>query len=704
MSARAAAHSNTPAEARLVQYLPGVGPKLAEVLRDKLSILTVADLWFHLPLRYQDRTRILPLRAENAGQEGLVEGEIEHAEIAFRGKRQLFATLFNGHSRVKLRFFHFRQSQLAQLQQKPTVRVFGELRLSAAGLEMVHPELRIIDATAQPLDTRLTPIYPKTEGLSDERLRKLVHAALRELPDTAELERVPLGIRQALGWPDIARALHYVHAPPPGAQLAELEARTHPAQRRLAAEELLAHQLSMRLQRARQSAQRAPTIMAKGALRSALLAQLSFRLTDAQQRVLGEIQSDLARSKPMLRLVQGDVGSGKTVVAAIAAALCVECGLQVAMLAPTELLAEQHFRNFQRWFAPLDVRVVWFAGKVQGKARAVALAEIAAGAQIIVGTHALMSESVQFAQLGLCIVDEQHRFGVRQRLSLRDKGQREHLLPHQLVMTATPIPRTLAMVSYADLDVSVIDELPAGRSPIQTVVVSGARRDELIARIRAACAQGRQAYWVCTLIEESELLEAQAAENTWQELTAALPELAIGLVHGRLKAKEKDAVMQAFARAELQLLVATTVIEVGVDVPNASLMLIDNAERLGLSQLHQLRGRVGRGRVQSSCVLIYQPPLSENARARLNILRESTDGFVIAERDLELRGPGELLGTKQTGEARFRIADLQRDHDLLDAVRGAADQMLADKSKDSMQRCVDLIRRWIGLAERFGQA
>ena len=693
-----------PAESRPVQFLAGVGPKLAELLQTKLGIHTIGDLWFHLPLHYQDRTVVLAIAHAPVGKNCLIEGQIEHAEIQMRGKRMLVASLFDGTARVRLRFFHFRQAQLDAFNLRPKVRAFGELRMSANGLEIVQPELRFLDDNILAVEQNMTPVYPKTEGLGDERLRKIVSAGLSQLPTSEALELVPESVRSALNWPDIASALRFVHAPPPDAALEALEQKLHPSQRRLAGEELLAHQLSMRLNRARNASQRAPTLRCKGELQAALLKTLGFTLTHAQQRVFAEIAHDLARGKPMLRLVQGDVGCGKTIVAALAAALTVECGMQAALVAPTELLAEQHFRNFSHWFAELGIEIVWLAGKVQGKARAMALSKIAAGAHIVIGTHALMSEAVAFAQLGLCIIDEQHRFGVRQRLSLRDKGAKGQLVPHQLVMTATPIPRTLAMVSYADLDVSIIDELPPGRTPVQTVVLSNARRDELILRIQNACGAGRQAYWVCTLIEESDLLEAQAAQNTWEELTNALPGIQVGLVHGRMKAKEKEAVMQAFKAGELQLLVATTVIEVGVDVPNASLMLIDNAERLGLSQLHQLRGRVGRGSLQSSCVLMYQGPLSANARARLNILRASTDGFVIAERDLELRGPGELLGTRQTGDASFRIADLARDADLLDGVRSAADQMLAEKGSGAEAKCKALIRRWIGSAERFSQA
>ena len=692
----------TPAELRPLLGLPGVGPKLAELLADKLNLRSLGDLWFHLPLHYQDRTRLTAIADVRVGAAWQVEGVIEHAEVVQRGRRSMLAVLRDGSGLLRLRFFYFQNAQLDKFKLHPRVRCFGEVRLGSLGLEIVHPQIKFLldtDAVA-PVSEALSPVYPKTDAVSAERIANTVRAALRELPAADELELLPPGLREQLRWPELRRALEYVHAPPPDADLNALELRMHPAQRRLAAEELLAHQLSMRLLRRTVDRRRSPVLRGPGALAARLVGQLQFALTGAQNRVMQEVQADMARSQPMLRMVQGDVGSGKTIVAALCAAHAVECGMQVALVAPTELLAEQHFRNFQRWFEPLGVELVWLAGKVQGKARARALAAIASSAQIVIGTHALISEAVHFRQLGFCIVDEQHRFGVRQRLSLSEKGSRDGLVPHQLVMTATPIPRTLAMVAYADLEVSVIDELPPGRKPIQTVVLGAERKAELIERIRLACGQGRQAYWVCTLIEENDLLEAQAAQSAAEQLTQNLPELRIGLVHGRLKAAEKDRVMQAFSRGELDLLVATTVIEVGVDVPNASLMLIENAERLGLSQLHQLRGRVGRGSTQSTCVLIYQAPLSQIARARLQILRESSDGFLIAERDLELRGPGELLGTRQAGYIQFRIADLSRDADLLDSAKFAADYLMREAPKQAEA----LVRRWIGNQSKFSNA
>ena len=708
--ASAVAVAAVPASDRPVQFLPGVGPKLAGLLADKLGLSVLSDLWFHLPLHYEDRTRVTPIGAAHAGAACVFEGVIEHAEVSFRGRRTLLAELRDGTGRIRLRFFYFQMAQVEKLNARPRVQVFGEARETALGFEIVHPKLTYLtgDLPATMAEA-LTPVYPKCDGVTADRIAAAVRAAMKELPESSALELIPQAILSTLKWPALKPALSYVHAPPPDADTAALEEHRHPSQRRLAGEELLAHQLSMQLKRNRLKSERAPVLTGGASLVKRLLANLGFELTAAQKRVCFEIFADLKRAQPMLRLVQGDVGSGKTVVAAIAACAAIACKTQVALVAPTELLAEQHFRNFSRWFTPLGIEPIWLAGKVQGKARAKALAAIADGASMVIGTHALMSAAVQFKNLSLCVIDEQHRFGVHQRLELRQKGAQSlsnsansgaSQVPHQLVMTATPIPRTLAMVGYADLDVSVIDELPPGRKPIQTVVVSVDRRPELIERIRSACAQGRQAYWVCTLIEESDLLAAQAAQVAAELLITALPELRIGLVHGRLKAKEKDAVMQQFAKAELDVLVATTVIEVGVDVPNASLMLIENAERLGLSQLHQLRGRVGRGFAQSSCVLMYQAPLSQMAKARLAILRHSNDGFVIAERDLELRGAGELLGTKQTGDVRFRIADLQRDIDLLETVA----EITPEFAERYPQQAADLVRRWIGSAERYAQA
>ncbi|HEX6832696.1 MAG TPA: ATP-dependent DNA helicase RecG, partial [Rudaea sp.] len=525
-------------------------------------------------------------------------------------------------------------------------------------------------------------------------------------PDDEALELLPAPLRKVYKLTSLREALLFVHRPPPDADLDRLSAGSHPAQQRLAFEELLAHHLSLKRLRERVRRHAAPPLAGDGSLRARFLENLPFAPTRAQRRVAEEIERDIAAPAPMLRLVQGDVGSGKTVVAALAALSAVEAGFQAALMAPTELLAEQHFANFRRWMEPLRVDVVWLAGKLRGRVRDEALARVAAGAAIAIGTHALMQDAVTFRRLGLAIIDEQHRFGVHQRLALRDKGFRPSgsdsaaQVPHQLVLTATPIPRTLAMTAYADLDVSAIDELPPGRTPVATVAFSNTRRGEIVERIRAACAEGRQAYWVCTVIEESDVLQAQAAEVTYNELLAALPDLKIGCVHGRLKPAEKQAVMDAFKSGAVHLLVATTVIEVGVDVPNASLMVIENAERLGLAQLHQLRGRVGRGSAKSSCVLLYQAPLSQMARHRLDVLRETNDGFRIAEKDLELRGPGELLGTRQAGQMALRVGDLARDAALLPTVQNAGAELLRD-----YPALVDpLIQRWIGAAARYAGA
>ncbi len=681
--------------------LAGVGPAFALVL-ERLGLTSVQDLWFHLPLRYEDRTRLTPIRDLRAGDTAQVEGRIEAVEKGFRYRPQLRVAISDdSRQTLLLRFFHFNNAQAIQLTVGARLRCFGEVRHGSNSLEMVHPQYRrLADAADAAVEERLTPIYPTTEGLGQKRLAAVIERALALLPTDDALELIPAALRKVYKLSSLREALLYVHRPPPEADVASLALGTHPAQQRLAFEELLTQHLSLKRLRAQLRRHAAKTLQGDGSLRARFLAQLPFTPTAAQQRVAAEVARDLGQAQPMLRLVQGDVGSGKTVVAALAALIAAEAGMQTALMAPTELLAEQHFRNFRRWMTPLGVDVVWLAGKLKGKARATALAAITGNAQIVIGTHALMQEGVAFANLGLVVIDEQHRFGVHQRLALRDKGRAADCVPHQLVLTATPIPRTLAMTAYADLDVSVIDELPPGRMPVVTVAIANTRRGEVIERIRAACAGGRQAYWVCTLIEESEQLQAQAAEVTFAELTAALPQLRIGLVHGRLKATEKQAVMDAFKSGELSVLVATTVIEVGVDVPNASLMIIENAERLGLAQLHQLRGRVGRGSAESSCVFLYQAPLSGMARQRLDVLRETSDGFRIAEKDLELRGPGEVLGTRQTGQLALRIADLARDGHLLPAVQRAGAVMLRDHP-ELVER---LIVRWIGHAARYAGA
>ena len=690
-----------PPELRPVTTLRGVGESLAGKLQ-KLGITVIQDLRFLLPLRYEDRTCVVPIGSLQPGDRAVVEGEVQLAEVTFRGRRQLLCRIGDGSGFLTLRFFYFSNAQQQAFVRGKRVRCYGEARRGLGGLEIVHPEYRIVAAdSVATVEPTLTPIYPLTEGVQQGRLRQLTDLALREVASRTLRDWLPPAVLDGLELPSLREALEYVHRPPPDASLELLSAGRHPAQRRLAFEELLAHQLSLRL--LRKEIQRDPgwPLLPQAPLVETFLSNLPFRLTGAQQRVWHEIEKDLAQSSPMLRLVQGDVGSGKTVVAALAALRAAEAGFQAAVMAPTELLAEQHGRNFAAWLAPLNMELAFLTGKRTGAARARALADLASGqAQIAVGTHALFQEHVEFKRLGLAIIDEQHRFGVHQRLLLREKGAAAGRYPHQLIMTATPIPRTLAMTAYADLDVSIIDELPPGRTPVKTVAMQETRRDEVVLRIRDACRQNRQAYWVCPLVEESDQLEAQAAEETAAALTQALAPLRVGLVHGRMSSREKDAVMSEFKAGRIDLLVATTVIEVGVDVPNASLMVIENAERMGLAQLHQLRGRVGRGSAESTCVLLYRVPLSEVARQRLAVMRETNDGFEISRRDLELRGPGELLGTRQTGLMQMRVADLIRDADLLPQVQHAAELMLAANENN----IAPLLRRWTGQqGERFGK-
>lgn len=681
-----------------VDTLKGVGPQMRNRLA-RLGIHSVQDILFHLPLRYQDRTRITPMAALRPGDDVVVEGEIRITDIVMGRRRSLVCRLQDRSGLLTLRFFHFSAAQRAQLEPGTWLRCVGEVRRGSSGLELVHPEYQRIDP-AQPASTEetLTPIYPTTEGLHQRRWRQLTSTALSLLSPQTLRDWLPPATLPAALRLELADALHLLHRPPPSIATSALRDGCHPAQQRLAFEELIAHQLSLLRLRQIIRATGAPALAGHSLLQQRLLEHLPFALTRAQRRVVDEVSADLERSEPMLRLVQGDVGSGKTVIAAMAALQAVASQYQVALMAPTELLAEQHFNSFQQWLGALDVQVVRLSGKQRVAERRAALAALASGqAGVAVGTHALFQADVEFQRLGLVIIDEQHRFGVHQRLALRDKAT--GLQPHQLVMTATPIPRTLAMSAYADLDTSVIDELPPGRQPVTTVVIDNGRRADVVERIRAACMSGRQAYWVCTLIEESDSLQAQAAEAVWQELSTALPELRVGLIHGRLGTAEKMAAMTAFSAGELHLLVATTVIEVGVDVPNASLMIIENAERLGLAQLHQLRGRVGRGATASHCVLLYQRPLGRLGRARLGTLRDTHDGFLIAEQDLLLRGPGELLGTRQTGLAQMRIADLTRDADLLEPARDAA-HLLLERHPQAVEA---LIQRWLPDAERYAQ-
>ena len=686
-------------ERRAVTSLKGVGPALAKRLA-RLGIENVADLLFWLPTRYEDRTHIVPIGSLRPGMRAAVEGSIELAEVVFRGRRSLLVRLADGTGFLTLRFFHFSAAQQQQLVRGARLRCFGEVRRGKHGPEIVHPEYKDADAPDfQAVEHVLTPIYPVTEGVQQGRLRNLTAQALAAMGDGELPDFLPREIVHELGLPGLHEALQYVHRPPPDARLDVLAAGRHPAQRRLAFEELLAQQLSLRQLRAAIRRDPAIAVKANGQLAGALLAGTGFTLTGAQQRVLREVRADLAVPHPMMRLVQGDVGSGKTIVAALAAADTVESGFQVALMAPTELLAEQHAQNFVRWLAPLGLAPLLLTGRMPARARREALAELAAGRQgFAIGTHALFQDDVEFQRLALVIVDEQHRFGVQQRMRLREKGSAGRF-PHQLIMTATPIPRTLAMTAYADLDVSVIDELPPGRTPVTTVAMPDSRRDEIVQRIHGACLAGRQAYWVCPLIQESELLEAQAAEDAAAVLAEALPDVAVGIVHGRMPPAAREKAMAEFKAGRIGLLVATTVIEVGVDVPNASLMVIENAERMGLAQLHQLRGRVGRGREASTCVLLWHPPLSPLAKERLAAVRATNDGFEIARRDLELRGPGELLGTRQAGLMQLKVADLMRDADLLPRVQAAADVMLHAHAANM----APLERRWVGAGTRYGK-
>jgi ATP-dependent DNA helicase RecG len=681
--------------------LRGVGVKFREQL-NALGIEHVHDLLLHLPNRYEDRTRLTPIGSLTPGMRVLVNGRIEYANVVFARRRSLLVVLNDGTGLIHLRFFYFNQAQQQAYKSGGHLRCFGEVRAGYKGLEMVHPSCqRIRQAQLGMVEQQtLTPVYPSSNSIKQHRWLQLTDQALTLLrSDKLKLtELLPSDVRRRFQLPSLKHALQQLHRPAVDDDLPAILERRHPAQQRVILEELMAHHLAMKRLNLQLKKLSAPSLR-QTELCQQLLAQLPFTATAAQQRVIAEICDDLAQPTPMLRLLQGDVGSGKTVVAAAAAAVALASGQQVALVAPTELLAEQHLRTMRGWFEPLGVDVVWLSGRVTGKKRTETLTKIATGQCLVIGTHALMQEGIHFHRLGLVIVDEQHRFGVGQRLALRDKGSASSLRPHQLIMTATPIPRTLAMTAYAGLAVSIIDELPPGRKPVTTVVISSERRAEVIQRLAEACSAGRQAYWVCTIIEESEHLVAQAAEQTTESLRKALPDLSIDLVHGRLKPADKERVMQRFRDGLIHLLVATTVIEVGVDVPNASLMIIDNAERLGLSQLHQLRGRVGRGSDAASCVLLYQTPLGGMAKARLETMRNSNDGFYIAEQDLNLRGPGEVLGTRQTGIQQMRIADLGKDHHLLDQAIELADAVATSSAKAEQA----LIQRWIGDAASYGE-
>ncbi|ENW23980.1 MULTISPECIES: ATP-dependent DNA helicase RecG [Acinetobacter] len=675
-----------------VHQLQGVGNAAAALL-EKLNIFNTDDLLFHLPRDYEDRSTIIPMNQLSVGRSYLLEGIVKGVDFP-PGKRKSMAVLLDDDfGKVTLRFYHIYKGITDRCKLGNRLRIFGEVRVGARGLEMYHPELQVITEDTPLPQTQLTAIYPATEGLTQPKIRAYIQQALAQYSDHLP-ELLPAKFSNGYA---LKQALEYIHHPPVNANMLQLAQGSHPAQQRLIFEELVAHQISLLTRRAFIQQVEAPSFAPSQTYAKQLLASLTFEMTGAQKRVSREIVQDLKSNKPMLRLVQGDVGAGKTLVAGVAACHALEEGWQVALMAPTEILAEQHYLNFKRWFEPLGLNVAWLSGKQKGKARAAAEQVIRDGsAHLVIGTHALFQENVEFAKLGLVIIDEQHRFGVDQRLALRNKGL-DGMSPHQLVMTATPIPRTLAMSAYGDLDTSVIDELPPGRTPIQTVTIPLDRREEVLQRIASNCAEGKQAYWVCTLVEQSETLDAQAAEATFAEIRERFPALNIGLVHGKMKADEKQAVMQQFKNNELQLLIATTVIEVGVDVPNASIMVIENAERLGLSQLHQLRGRVGRGAKASFCALLYKHPLSQNGQERLRIMRETNDGFMIAEKDLELRGPGELLGTKQTGDMNFRVAKLERDDHLLNQAHYVAQQML----KDYPDQAEALLQRWLPEAPRY---
>jgi ATP-dependent DNA helicase RecG len=675
-----------------VHQLQGVGNAAASLL-EKLNIFNTDDLLFHLPRDYEDRSTIIPMNQLSVGRSYLLEGIVKGVDFP-PGKRKSMAVLLDDDfGKVTLRFYHIYKGITDRCKLGNRLRIFGEVRVGARGLEMYHPELQVITEDTPLPQTQLTAIYPATEGLTQPKIRDYIQQALAQYSDHLP-ELLPAKFSNGYA---LKQALEYIHHPPVNANMLQLAQGSHPAQQRLIFEELVAHQISLLTRRAFIQQVEAPSFAPSKTYAKQLLASLAFEMTGAQKRVSREIVQDLKSNTPMLRLVQGDVGAGKTLVAGVAACHALEEGWQVALMAPTEILAEQHYLNFKRWFEPLGLNVAWLSGKQKGKARAAAEQVIRDGsAHLVIGTHALFQENVEFAKLGLVIIDEQHRFGVDQRLALRNKGL-DGMSPHQLVMTATPIPRTLAMSAYGDLDTSVIDELPPGRTPIQTVTIPLDRREEVLQRIASNCAEGKQAYWVCTLVEQSETLDAQAAEATFAEIRERFPALNIGLVHGKMKADEKQAVMQQFKNNELQLLIATTVIEVGVDVPNASIMVIENAERLGLSQLHQLRGRVGRGAKASFCALLYKHPLSQNGQERLRIMRETNDGFMIAEKDLELRGPGELLGTKQTGDMNFRVAKLERDDHLLNQAHYVAQQML----KDYPDQAEALLQRWLPEAPRY---
>lgn len=683
-----------------VSVLKGVGGAFQKKLA-KLNIYSIQDLLFHLPFRYEDRTRITPIGAARPYDTLVLEGEVVGSAITFGKRRSLLVRFQDNTGLLSLRFYHFNAAQKNALSRGTKLRCYGEVRPGSSGLELYHPEYLVLKATPPPLTQTLTPVYPVTEGISQYKIRDLVEQSLVLLDQSDDnIELLPASIAKQYKLPSLKAAIYFVHHPPKNISLALMEQKSHPSQQRLAFEELIAHSLSLLQLRQRQQQQAAPALPLPAALIKKFQQQLGFKLTQAQLHVWREIQIDLQQSLPMLRMLQGDVGSGKTVVATLAALQAIGNGLQAVLMAPTEILAEQHYLNLQQWLEPLNITIGFLSGSLKVKPRKTSLQAIAAGDyQMIVGTHALLQDAVIFNKVGLIIIDEQHRFGVHQRLALKQKAVRTpHRACHQLIMTATPIPRTLTMSAYGDLDNSIIDELPPGRIPVRTLVLPAEKRREVINRVQAACTEKKQAYWVCTLIEESETLQCQAAEITAESLQEQLPKLTIGLVHGRMKTDAKAAVMEQFKCGEIDLLVATTVIEVGVNVPNASLMIIENPERLGLAQLHQLRGRVGRGAVESFCVLLYEAPLSITGKQRLAIMRETNDGFKIAEKDLELRGPGEVLGTRQTGDIGFRIADLIQHKALVEPARDSA--LLIQQQQPAQAGL--LVKRWLSNTEEYG--
>ena len=685
-----------------VSTLKGVGPKLKQKLA-RLGINNKQQMLFHLPLRYEDRTRLTALGSIQSGQRVLIQAEILQSGISFRrqgrSRRILMIKLSDGTGFLTLRFFNFSAAQQNKLEKGNWIRCFGEARMVMGSIEMVHPEYEIISPDQPPpLNSFLTPVYPVTDGLHQLSLRKIMSQLITQLSQQGLTETLPLQWVESHRLPSVTQALQILHNPENQQDVIQIQATQHPAQQRFIIEELTAHRLSLLQRRQQVRRLHCPSIKPSAQYQQQLLSGLEFELTNAQHRVIAELMADFKLNQPMMRLIQGDVGSGKTIVAAMAALPVIASGYQCALMAPTEILAGQHFQNFSKWLDGLGIKVISLMGADKGKKRVLKEELIATGeAQMIMGTHALFQASVKFNSLGLIIIDEQHRFGVDQRKALQKKAE-ENIMPHQLIMTATPIPRTLAMSVYADLDYSQIDELPPGRTPVKTSIISQSKRDELINSVRVACANGQQIYWVCTLIEESEVLQCEAAELTFDNLQKQIPEITVGLVHGRMKAAEKELAISAFKQGETQLLVATTVIEVGVDVPNASIMIIENPERLGLSQIHQLRGRVGRGHIESFCLLLVKSDLSKQVSNRLDVIRNHQDGFIIAEKDLEIRGAGEVMGTRQTGEASFRIVDLVRDKHWFAQAEQLAELLMQDSESLRRQQLLD---NWIGYKAEY---